>query len=140
MNRQKTAILQAVRKLRSHPTVDEIFAETRRSLNSISLATVYRGLEWLADHGLIMRVGTRPRRYDHQTRPHSHVVCRYCGRVEDLRDVSGAEAALVEAARRAGYSEVQPFVVLSGVCRACRYAHVRQDDLSAEEGRGHDGG
>ena len=45
MHRQRTAILQAVHKLRSHPTVDEILTETRRSLNCISLATVYRGPE-----------------------------------------------------------------------------------------------
>ena len=53
-----------------------------------------------------MRVGTRLRRYDPQTLPHSHVVRRYCGRIDDLRRAFRGEAALVETARRAGYSEV----------------------------------
>ena len=45
MTKQRRIILEELRKVRSHPTADEIYAMVRRRLPRISLGTVYRNLD-----------------------------------------------------------------------------------------------
>lgn len=87
--RQRSLILEELRACASearHPGAEEVFVRVRKHLPRISLATVYRNLELLADIGLIGRleVADGRRRYDGMTRPHCHFRCRACGAVEDL--------------------------------------------------------
>ena len=49
--KQRQLILEAVRATNSHPTADELFQMIRRKLPTISLATVYRNLNFLSDIG-----------------------------------------------------------------------------------------
>ena len=55
-------------------------------LPGTSTPTVYATLELLVELGLVRKLcfdaGTAL--YDARTEPHQHVVCRHCGRVEDL--------------------------------------------------------
>uniref|UniRef100_UPI0026EBCD0B transcriptional repressor n=1 Tax=Alkalibaculum bacchi TaxID=645887 RepID=UPI0026EBCD0B len=53
---QKQIILEAIRKLDSHPTVDEVYEEVHELHPSISKVTVYRDLYQLADNHDIQRV------------------------------------------------------------------------------------
>jgi len=57
MTRQRELILNAVSSTRSHPTADEVYRQVRRRLPHISLGTVYRNLEVLAEAGLLRRLG-----------------------------------------------------------------------------------
>ena len=52
----------------------------------ISLGTVYRNLNLLADIGEITKITTPDGgdRFDAVTNPHYHVICTSCGRVIDL--------------------------------------------------------
>ena len=87
MTVQRRVILEEIRSAGTHPSTDELYLAVRRRLPDISMATVYRNLETLAEHGLIRRlweVGA-PRRYDGELRDHYHVVCEQCGRVDDVQ-------------------------------------------------------
>jgi len=118
---QLSLVLDAVRSSGvEHPTAERVFARVRRTLPRISLGTVYRNLQKLAEEGRIgvTHLEGRITRYDPTPDPHGHFVCHACGRIDDL------EAPLptggLRAARRAGHLVTAHAVVLYGRCRACR--------------------
>ena len=97
MTRQRHVILEELRTAHSHPTADEVHRRVRRRLPRVSLATVYRNLEVLADRGLIGRVDLAgpARRYDGDLTGHYHVRCARCGRIGDVQPTAAtARAAL----------------------------------------------
>ena len=83
---QRRVIMEELRKLKCHPTADELYCIVKQRLPKISLATVYRNLGLLADAGEIKRIelAGRQSRYDGDTSIHYHLRCRKCGAVEDL--------------------------------------------------------
>ena len=85
MTKQRRVILDEFRKLKSHPSADELYGRVRRLLPRISLGTVYRNLEVLSQQGVVQKVelGGPQRRYDGDITTHYHVRCVECGRVED---------------------------------------------------------
>ena len=83
---QRDVILSELRAVKSHPTADELYTQVRRRLPRVSLATVYRNLEWLSEQGLAKKieVGGRQKRFDGDISDHYHVRCQKCGRVADV--------------------------------------------------------
>ncbi len=84
--RQRQVILEELRKLKTHPTADELYELVRRTVPRISLGTVYRNLELLSNEGIIQKLdqaGGRSR-FDGNPDVHYHVRCLQCGRVEDV--------------------------------------------------------
>jgi len=120
MTPQRRAILEELAKLRSHPTADEIFVLVRRKVPKVSLATVYRNLERLAEAGMIQKLELtgKKRRYDADTERHYHFRCMECGKVFDL--ALDADGALDELA-----DQIEEFEVLEhrlefrGRCPEC---------------------
>ena len=51
MTRQRKLILEELRRMKSHPTADEIYSMVREKLPRISLGTVYRNLQLLTGPG-----------------------------------------------------------------------------------------
>jgi Fur family ferric uptake transcriptional regulator len=85
MTRQRKLILQELHETESHPTADEIYERVRRKLPRISLGTVYRNLQTLAEDGAIRTFSDGSRtRYDGTLHDHHHVRCLSCGRVGDV--------------------------------------------------------
>lgn len=123
---QRNVVLESVYSLGGlHPTSSEVLEEAKKHHPSISRATVYRNLDVLAEEGKILRVemAQGPVRYDHTLTPHSHAVCRLCGKVFDIdiaqlstemEKLVGEEGALF---RIEGYS-----ISFEGVCSECAKA------------------
>lgn len=82
---QRQVILEEVVKEKTHPSAQEIYERVRQRLPRISLGTVYRNLEHLADKGLIRKIESADgqRRFDGELSDHYHIRCLYCGRVDD---------------------------------------------------------
>ncbi len=121
MTVQRRVVLEEVKKVKTHPSADEVYLAVRRRLPDISMATVYRNLETLAEHGLIRRLWevSAPRRYDGILEQHYHVVCDRCGRVDDVR--LEAVNGFLEDARRASDYDVQGYrLEFHGLCPSCR--------------------
>ncbi|WP_308621283.1 transcriptional repressor [uncultured Desulfovibrio sp.] len=119
MTRQRAEILAELRKAGNHPTAEEIHARVRRCLPRISLGTVYRNLELLAQNGEILRLdgGSGGRRFDGDISPHLHVRCRRCGRVAD---VSGAiSPPALDTLKAEGFAILRAHIELEGVCARC---------------------
>jgi len=109
-----------VRRARAHVTPEQVHSSLAGEHPGLSPATIYATLDLLDELGLVRRVST-PRGYtvyDARTDAHHHLVCRRCGRVED---VDGAiQADEVEArARAAGFRPERAEVQLSGLCSDC---------------------
>lgn len=118
---QRLVIAAAVRDLGHHATAEEIYTEVGARLPGVSLPTVYATLELLEDMGLVRRVATESGTavYDPRTDQHHHLVCRRCGAIADV-DGAVDHAALLSAARGAGFAPDEAQVVIRGLCAACR--------------------
>ena len=69
-----------------HPTPEELYRGLRKKGHDIGLSTIYLNLHVLRDVGLV-REFKDPKgqtRFDGWSKPHHHLFCRVCGRVEDL--------------------------------------------------------
>ncbi|MCL4517544.1 MAG: transcriptional repressor [Firmicutes bacterium] len=118
--RQREVILEELRKVKTHPTADEVYEMVRQKLPRISLGTVYRNLELMAEEGLIQKLelaGTQ-KRFDGNPANHYHVRCMRCGRVED---VPVDPDTIVDKALRAAsdYEIIGYRLKLIGLCPQC---------------------
>lgn len=86
MTQQREIILDELNKFPGHPSADELYEKVRKRLTRISLATVYRNLEILAEEGLVSKIeiSGRQKRFDHELGSHSHVYCLECHRVDNV--------------------------------------------------------
>ena len=117
---QRYAILRELRRHGRHATAEEIGRTVRAQLPGTSTPTVYATLELLVELGLARRIdtGLGAALYDGGTEPHQHMVCRGCGRVEDL--VVGLDTRrLIGAAGAAGFHPEGAELVISGLCDDC---------------------
>ena len=70
LTKQRKVILEELRKLKTHPSADEIYNIVRERLPRISLGTVYRNLEILSDAGVILKLdvaGSQKRSVDRKS-------------------------------------------------------------------------
>ena len=82
---QRLSVLKVLHK-NEHPTIDELYESIKNEHPSISLATVYKNVNTLKEHGVVIEVNmpNGKMRYDIYTKPHIHVICTTCGSVEDI--------------------------------------------------------
>ena len=119
-SRQRQIVLDVVKNRTKHPTADKVYEILKKDHPEISLGTVYRNLNLLAEMGEISRVETSSVKdhFDGNQHPHAHFVCRKCGGVFDLNlDIS----QLLQSAKGVeGSFQVEDCKVLvQGVCEDC---------------------
>lgn len=120
VTRQRLELHRALRELGRHASAEEVRRAAADRLPGLSLPTVYATLDLLDELGLARRLhaGGGVALYDPRPDPHSHLVCRRCGRVEDLEAAFDPAGALA-AARAAGARPERAEVVVAGLCAAC---------------------
>lgn len=85
-SKQRDAILTFLASRYDHPTAETVYLGIKEEFPNISLGTVYRNLNLLSDIGEIRKLssGSGPDRFDANTSPHYHFLCKTCGSVSDL--------------------------------------------------------
>lgn len=83
-SRQRELIYQALMDTTEHPTAEMVYQWLKPENPTLSLGTVYRNLNLLANEGRITRMAFPVERYDGNTKPHCHFRCDKCGSVYDL--------------------------------------------------------
>lgn len=86
ITKQREAILQIIRCADAHYTADELLAEVKKVMPTISRATVYNTLHYLEEKREILRITGEDGcdRYDKSYVPHGHLICRDCHVIRDL--------------------------------------------------------
>lgn len=85
-SRQREAIKDYLMHTTEHPTADTVYMHVKQEFPNISLGTVYRNLNLLADIGEAIKISTADGRdrFDGRTQPHYHFYCKECGCLRDL--------------------------------------------------------
>ncbi|RPJ18230.1 MAG: transcriptional repressor [Desulfobacteraceae bacterium] len=85
MTLQRKIILEELKKVKTHPGADEIYAMVRKRLPRISLGTVYRNLEVLSELKEIQKIESVDtlKRFDGTPENHYHIRCIKCDRIDD---------------------------------------------------------
>lgn len=128
---QRTLVLDAVNRLKSHATADEIYEAVVQTHPRISKATVYRNLNQLADDAEIQKLAMPdgPDRFDHILQRHYHAKCSRCGRVFDVEmDYMEDIIRLVKDAH--GFAIDGHNLVFTGVCPSCQQADAQNTPAS----------
>lgn len=83
---QRLAILDYLNENKSHPSAETIYKAVSKQFPTMSFATVYNTLETLLNKGSIreLKIEAGKKRYDHDTKPHHHIICVKCNKIVDL--------------------------------------------------------
>jgi len=86
MTKLNREILELVLNTEGHLTAEDVFFLAKKKNINVSLASVYRILNKLADEGKLRRVSNIKDKaiYDKYTKDHGHLVCNKCGKVTDI--------------------------------------------------------
>ena len=122
-SRQRESIYRCLRESREHPTAEMVYHMLKPDNPSLSLGTVYRNLNLLAGEGTITRMPFPVERYDADTSPHPHFLCRKCGKVYDMEGLGYDGGLDQEAARRSGHDVERHTLLFTGTCADCTEKH-----------------
>ena len=118
---QRIAICRFALHSRDHPTARRIYSEVRKVHPTVSLATVYKTLQILTEHGLIQELDfpQSQARFDSYVGPHINLVCLQCGNIQDLDDDAGRE--IVERmTAKTEFKRTGQRLDIYGICKICR--------------------
>ena len=121
LTRQRLHILEILKNTKIHPPVEWIYHQARKEIPHISLGTVYRNLNRLNQLGLVQRLslGFPFDRWDGDTSPHSHLICKKCGKVLDI-NVQPKEDLVGQVERKTKF-KVESFKIdFHGFCSDCK--------------------
>ena len=123
-SKKREAILAKICSTTCHPTAEWVYQELKAEIPDLSLGTVYRNIGLFRETGEIVSVGTvaGQERFDGNTAPHGHFVCRTCRAVIDFdnpAEYSKAASHLADMGHRADRVELTVY----GVCSLCLEAN-----------------
>lgn len=116
-SQQRERIYEAVCATKEHPTAQMIYETLKPDMPKLSLGTVYRNLQQMAQDGRLMELDGPVTRFDATVRPHTHLRCSRCGCVADgdlAYDVSMDQKTIAQGWRVTGHS-----LMFTGLCPAC---------------------
>lgn len=117
---QRLVMNRLLRQSNRHLSAEQLLDEASDQLPGVSLPTVYATLELFEQLGIVRRVNGAGGTLRWDTRPdaHHHMICRSCGRIEDMETPLDLERARRSAAR-SGFQPDRAEVVVSGLCASC---------------------
>ncbi|OGF30490.1 hypothetical protein A2533_01115 [Candidatus Falkowbacteria bacterium RIFOXYD2_FULL_35_9] len=83
---QRLTILKYLQSVTCHPTAEKIYHHVRQTIPNVSLGTVYRNLNYLAQKGLIIQFQKDANLtcFDGNPSDHLHFICQKCHKVYDI--------------------------------------------------------
>ncbi len=124
---QRQCIFRILQGHEAHPTAEDVHAEAREEMPTISLKTVYQTLNDLSELGelTVLDLGTGSARFDPNVEAnHHHLVCTSCGKVRDLR--ADFSSVRVPPGASGGFTVGPAEVVFRGLCADCRRTSGRR--------------
>jgi Fur family transcriptional regulator, ferric uptake regulator len=123
---QADTVRDALQDAGGFRSAQDIYAALRGAGQTIGLSTVYRHLQSLADLGvadvIVTPDGETTYRYcQAQGSHHHHLVCRRCGRAEEVEG-RAVEKWATTIAEKYGYTDVDHTLEVFGICAGCAAA------------------
>lgn len=118
---QRVAIMQYLLTHYTHPTVDEVYTSLCPYIPTLSRTTVYNTLRMFSEVGAAQMITINDHHvsYDGDIRPHAHFICRECGRLIDLTEMTQLpQHDPADMPNGCYIDEVQ--VYCKGLCPDCR--------------------
>ena len=120
--RQRAAIMSALEEARTFMSAQDLYERLKSNGTKVGLTTVYRTLQTLSDRGeidVVHAVGKDAAyRRCGSSAHHHHLVCRACGRAEEVASTEVEQWAR-RSAQSHGYTAVTHTVEIYGLCGAC---------------------
>ncbi|NPV53256.1 MAG: transcriptional repressor [Firmicutes bacterium] len=124
---QRIAIYEALAGTKEHPSVEALYDRLRPHHPGLSLNTIYKTLQALVSAGLVRKLATHEdmHRYDANPKPHTHMVCLQCERIDDLDGDADEKIAGIKdlISEDTDYAIVDQDLYFYGYCPSCRGKH-----------------
>lgn len=120
-SKQRELVLNAIKEHPIHPTADFIYSYLRGENPNISLGTVYRNLNLLAEYGQIHKIAipNGSDRFDFRMDEHSHIICEQCGEVSDV-EMDGFHDLDEQIEQETGFCVTGHNLIINGICDKCK--------------------
>lgn len=118
---QHKLVLEAVFELANHSTAEAVTEHIRHNYPNISIGTVYRNLNLLAQDGEIAKI-TVPNsadRFDHILKDHYHMRCSTCGNFFDI-DIAYIKDIDEKVESLTGFKLHGHEILFNGICNECK--------------------
>ena len=126
--RQRAEILDLLEDVDEFRSAQQLHEMLRARGSSVGLATVYRAVQSLSEHGdvdvLRTEDGESVYRRCEQRSHHHHLVCRSCGRTVEI-DGPTVEAWANQVGTSHGFTDIQHTIELFGTCAGCARTSAR---------------
>lgn len=135
-SKKRELILKAVKDNPVHPTADFIYQKLNAEIPGLSLGTVYRNLNILAEDKLIhkLKMAAGPDRFDGDLHPHYHLICKSCGKLVDI-DTRAMDGIEKKVSQDTGHQIEGYDIVFEGVCQECLAKQQVQKKQRQEKAR-----
>lgn len=120
MTTQRIKIQDYLRSVKTHPSAEAVYNAMKKELPSITLATVYRNLNLLAEQSNILRFKINNEyHYDGDICHHQHCLCTKCGKIIDSFRKEISDFALKKIKSK-DFKADCVCIIFKGKCKKCR--------------------
>ncbi len=118
---QRLVIWQAMADMRTHPSPEDVYAEVKPRLPTVSLATVYKNIHVFVKAGIFREVSPHhgSMRVETNSASHPHLVCTQCKAIFDL-DPAALGIPSVPSELPGGFHAERYSIDVLGVCADCQ--------------------
>ncbi len=120
-SKQRDLILDIINTNHNHMNAEEIYLCAKKIITNISLGTVYRNINQLVDHNMIIRIKTNEGndRYDNVLEKHYHFVCDKCHKIIDVYGDINLNLNTFD-----GNDVIDYEIKLKGICKDCKRKEI----------------
>jgi Fur family peroxide stress response transcriptional regulator len=117
---QRLEIIGLLASDMTHPGAMDILKKVKKKVPQISMSTVYYTLDMLKKEGLIQEIEfyDRDNRYDVNVTNHINLICKKCGRIDDLP--GGIMLSYAQVQQKTDFQPVAMRYEYYGYCKNCR--------------------
>lgn len=121
ITKQRENIKNGLKAFCTHPTAEELYLTLKVDNPNLSLATVYRTLNKLAELGEIKKIEglSGQIHYDDNNEEHFHIICQRCSKIKDLSpDI--AESLKKALKNQKEFEIISYDILVKGICKKCK--------------------